>query len=292
MELSHLYARKLRAALKDAVDTRKVAEAWAALHPADFQASKSGAGQDSNLRPLERPSSGTSAPRDHATKAIPSALAAFLARFGQAIAQALRSVLGDLWPEAWVLGQQAAQALAADLPETDWAGWSPGDVEAAFQVAGGGLRDLLSSQEVQIKSIASSRLEELGDILAEYISSDVSERPYLPEPLPPQYSVQQLADALEDVLDNPDRAFMVAQTEVARAQSVAAMETFRALGIGQVEVSTAADARVCERCENAEAAGAQPLGTYTVPLHPLCRCALIPVLPKGAGLAALAGVTP
>lgn len=264
MELSHLYAGKIRQALKDAIDTRKLAEAWAALHPKDFKAT---------------------------SKALPPDLSAFIARAAAAITAALQRVLGNLWPEAWVLGQQAAQALAADLPAADWASWEPGDVEAAFQIAGPGLRDLLASQEVQIKSITSSRLEELGNLLADFISSPVAVRPELPEPLPPQYSVTQLADALEGVLDNPDMAMMVAQTEVARASSAAAQEVYRSMGIGQVEVSTAADRRVCPKCAAAEAAGARPMGTYSVPLHPMCRCALIPVLPVGAGLAALAGVS-
>lgn len=266
MELTHLYAGKLRQALKDSIDTRRLAEAWAALHPRDFR----------------------DAP---AAKALPPDLSAFLARAAQAITAALQRVLGSLWPEAWTLGQQAAQALAADIPAVDWAGWEPGDVEAAFQVAGSGLRDLLASQEVQIKSITGSRLEELGNILAEYISSPVAIRPELPEPLPPQYSVDALARALEGVLDNPDMATMVAQTEVARASSAAAQEIYRSMGIGQVEVSTAADRRVCPKCAAAEAAGPRPMGTYSVPLHPMCRCALIPVI-AGANLSGLlAGVS-
>lgn len=249
-----MYARKLRQALKRSVDTRKLAEAWAALHPAGF--------------------------RDvhGASKALDPALSAFLSRIASAITSALRSVLGDLWPEAWTLGQQAAQALAADLAEVDWAAWSPGDVEAAMEAAGPGLQQLLASQGITIQSIASSRLSELGDILAEYMSSDVSERPPLPEPLPPQFSVQQLADALEGVLDNPGNAYMVAQSEVARAQGAAAEDVFTQMGVTEVEVSTAADDRVCEVCMAAEEAGPQPVGTYHLGLHPLCRCALIPVL--------------
>lgn len=262
MELSHLYAGKLRTALKGSVDTRKVAEAWAALHPKEFGA----------------------------VKALDPVLSTFLARWAAVIRDAIKSVLGNLWPESWVLGQQAAEALAADLPAVDWAGWTPGDVEAAFQVAGPGLRDLLASQDVTIKSITGSRLEELGNVLAQYMSSDAVGREPLPAPLEPEYSVDALADALEGVLDNPDMAYMVAQTEVARASSIAAQEVFRQLGIGQVQVSSAGDKRVCPRCAAAEAAGAQPMGTYTVPLHPLCRCALIPVIPVGTALAALGGV--
>jgi hypothetical protein len=265
-----VYAERIRHEMKGAVDTRKVAEAWAALHPAAF---KSLAAADL---------------AEHAAaKAIPSALTAFLSRFGQAIANALRNVLPDAWTEGWVLGQQSAEAVSADLADVNWASWTPGDVEAAVEVAGAGLRALLADQDITIQSIAESRLEELADVLAEFIGSDVAIRPELPAPLPPQFSVQMLADELENVLDNPSRAYMVAQSEIARAQGAAAEWVFRQMNIMQVQISTAADARVCERCAAAEAAGPRPVGTYHLGLHPLCRCALIPVMPKGAALAAL-----
>ena len=260
MELSHLYAGKIREALKGAVDVRKVAEAWVALHPREFDTAK----------------------------ALDPARSAFLARWYAAISDALKGVLGKLWPEGWTLGQQAAQALAGGA-EVDWAGWTPGDYEAALQVAEGGLEWLLGQQDIQIKSIAASRLEELGNVLAEFIASESTSRPLLPAPLPPEYSVGALADALEGVLDNPDRALMVAQTEVARASSAASQSVFRRLGLTQVEVSTAGDRRVCVKCMQAEAAGPVSIGTYALPLHPMCRCALIPVIPAGQALAALAG---
>lgn len=269
MELSRIYAGKLRHELKSAIDTRKLAEAWAALHPQGFTA-----------------------------KALDPSLQAFLARARDAIMAALAKILPGAWTEGWALGQQSALASAASLsgpsatvPAVDWGEWEPGDVEAAYQVAGSGLRDLLASQEITIKSIAGSRLEELGDILARYISSSETERPYLPEPVPPMYSVDALADELEGVLDNPERAMMVAHTEIARAQSQAAQWVFQSIGVTQVQVSTADDRRVCPRCQAAEDAGAQPVGTYSVPLHPMCRCAIVAAMPPLAAITSLPGVS-
>jgi SPP1 gp7 family putative phage head morphogenesis protein len=255
MELTRIYAGKIRAELKAAVDTRKLAEAWAALYPQGF-----------------------------AAKGLDPVLAQFLARAGQAIMAALRRVLPAAWTEGWALGQQSAIASArsvasAGLPEVNWGDWEPGDVEAAYQVAGSGLRDLLASQEVNIKSIAVTELEKLGDLLAGHLSSPETVRPYLPEPVPPMYSVGSLADALEEVLDNPERAELVAHTEIARAQSQAAQWVFRQMGVSEVRVSTAGDRRVCQVCTAAEADGAEPIGTYTVPLHPRCRCATVAVSP-------------
>lgn len=269
-----VYEPRVREAFAGAVDTRKLAEAWAALHPRSFAAAKG----------------------------APDPLAAqFLARAAAALQAALRGVLPDLHAEAWALGQQSALASAraaslhkaaasAGLPAVNWAGWTPGDPEAARQVAGSGLRDLLASQDVTIKSIASTRLEELGDVLAQYVGSPESQRPLLPEPVPPMYSVDALAARLRGVLDNPSRALMVAHTEVARAQSQAAQWTFGHVGVGMVAVSSADDQRVCPRCQAAEDAGAQPVGAYTVPLHPMCRCALVAAQPPLAPLPRLPGV--
>jgi hypothetical protein len=266
LELSGIYAGQLGDAIRDAVDPRQLAEDWARLHP----------------------------PADEVAKSLPPSVAAFLAAARQAIEAALRKVLPSAWAEGWVLGQQSAQASAAAaaaptpreasaaLEAVDWAGWTPGDFEAAYQVAGTGLRDLLASQEVQIKSIASSRLEELGDVLAAHLSSPETGGPVT-------YSVDSLASALEDVLDNPSRAQMVAQTEIARAQSQAAQWVFRQMGVSLVQVSTAADVRVCPRCQAAEAAGPQPIGTYVIPIHVRCRCAQTAASPPLTSLASLAG---
>ena len=270
MELTSIYAKRIRKALKAAINTRKLAEAWIALHP-----------------------------RGAARRPRKPGLGPLRARANEAIQDALRDVLPDAATEGWALGQQAAIASSTSLlgpigsiPDVDWGEWTPGDVEAAYQVAGTGLRDLLSSQEVTIKSIASSRLEELGDVLAEYLSSPEVIRPAdLSEPVPPMYSADALADALEGVLDDPSRATMVAQTEIARAQSQAAQWVFQGLGVGMVQVSTAGDSRVCPVCASAESAGPQAIGTYTVPFHPMCRCALIAALPPhdSASVAARGG---
>ncbi len=265
LELSGIYAGKLREALTSAVDTRQLARDWIAQHP------------DGNV-----------------AKALPAPVTGFLAAARQAVTAALAKVLPGAWTEGWALGQQSAQASAAAaaaatpreasaaLEAVDWAGWQPGDVEAAYQVAGSGLRDLLASQDVNIKSIAASRLEELGDVLAEHLSSPETSGPVT-------YSVDSLATALEDVLDNPSRAEMVAQTEIARAQSAAARWVFQQIGVSLVRISTAGDTRVCNLCRTAEGAGPQPIGTYAVPLHPLCRCATISAMPPLTPLASLAG---
>jgi hypothetical protein len=243
-----MYAAEVREAVAGAVDAEKLAEAWRALHPKDV------------------------------TKAITPVLSAFLGRASQAIQNALRGVLTRLATEAWVLGNRSALAAVDSLADVDWGGWTPGDYAAAEQIAGPGLRQLLGEQHIRIKSIADSRLEELSQVLEDTLrSNEITREPT--GPLPPFLSVGDLASRLKGVLDNPDRAELVAQAEIARAQASAARQVYAETGRTEVEVSTAEDDKVCPVCDAAEKLGAHPLGAPPlVPLHPRCRCAELPVL--------------
>lgn len=243
-----MYAARIRDAMAGSIDTQKLAGAWAGLHPKDVG------------------------------KAISPALSAFLARASAAIQNALKTVLTRLWTEAWVLGNRSALAAVTGL-DPDWGTWTPGDYAAADQIAGPGLRQLLGEAGIRIKSIADSRLEELAQVLEDTLRSDAITREPGTGPLPPFLSVGDLAQRLEGVLDNPDRAELVAQAEIARAQATAARQVYLESGRTEVEVSTAEDARVCPVCEAAEKLGPHPIGVAPlVPLHPRCRCAELPVL--------------
>jgi SPP1 gp7 family putative phage head morphogenesis protein len=253
-----IYAKAIAAALREAFDVPALAAAWAGLHP-------KGTGDVSA-----------------------AVLRQFLGRARQAITSALQRVLGRLWPEGWVLGQRSADAILAGVDDVDWGAWTPGDWEAAQEIAGPGLRQLLAETGIVIRSIAESRLEELSAVLEQSLSSDEVTRE-MNGPKPLTLSVQSLADELRGVLDNPARAELVAQAEIARAQSAAAMRQYAESGVAEVEWSTAEDAKVCPRCDVAEAAGPVAIGTAfpgvevaAPPGHPRCRCALIPVVVRRA----------
>lgn len=287
-----MYTGRIGDGLKASIDTKRLAEAWQALHPQDVSKAEAGCrrGMDAsfdehpsergNTRRLSRHALRRSpAPAEgNVTKAMPPDLSAFLGAARRAVIRALKAVLTRLWTEAWVLGNRSAVA-AADGLDPDWGDWTPGDYAAAQQIAGPGLRQLLAEYDVRIKSIAESRLEELSAVLEDTLRSDEIHRPELPAPLPPYLSVGDLAGRLKDVLDNPANAELVAQAEIARAQAAAARQVYLETGRSEVEVSTAEDDKVCPVCEAAAAAGAHPVGAPPmVPLHPRCRCAELPVL--------------
>lgn len=300
-----IYAKKLADGLGAAIDTGRLAGAWQALHPKDVTkaAGPGGArllyqGPEGPLsyvpEALDRPETAGFEPatyrtptpasygaptQGHATKAINPLLSTFLARAREAILAVLRRILPQAWTEGWALGQLAADAVLGGLEAVDWGAWTPGDYAAAEAIAGAGLRQLLAEADITIRSIAESRLEELAAVLEATLASDITERPLLPEPLPPMLSVGDLARQLQDVLDNPQRAELVAQAEIGRAQAEAARREYAEAGTTDVEISTAEDDKVCPVCEAARAVGAHPLGTPPmVLLHPRCRCAELPVL--------------
>jgi hypothetical protein len=246
-----IYAAQVREATAGSVDTDRLAEAWVALHPSAVP---------------------------QAAKALPE-LRAFLGRASQAIQRALAPVLTRLWTEGWVLGNRSALAASEGLADVDWGAWKPGDYAAAEQVAGPGLRQLLGEAGIRIKSIADSRLEELSLVLEETLRSDEIRRLPGTEPLPPYLSVGDLASRLKTVLDNPDRAELVAQAEIARAQATAARQVYAETGRTEVEISSAEDDKVCAQCQAAVDLGPHPLGSPPlVPIHPRCRCSELPVL--------------
>lgn len=213
-----------------------------------------------------------SPPPGPVSKAVPPALAAFLADALAAITRALLSVLPRAWTEGWVLGQLAAQAVVSGLDKADWAGWTPGDYAAAQAIAGEGLSQLLAQADVTIQSIAETRIGELAAVLEATLASDETSGPVT-------LSVGSLTKQLADVLDNPSRARVVAQAEIGRAQAQAARTLYSENGVAEIEISTAEDSTVCPACEAAKDVGPHPVGTEPlVLLHPGCRCAELPVL--------------
>ena len=184
---------------------------------------------------------------------------------------ALVDVLTDAYIEGYLIGDRSATAVVRGTA-VDWSGWEPGDSAAARlalgdNADGAGLARLLDEAGVTLSSIASTRINELGKVLADALEAGDS--------------ADTLARALRTVLDDPQWADLVAVTEINRAVSAATLATYAAMGVGAKSWMTAADDRVCPQyCEPNGADGAIPLtalfdsGDAAPPAHPRCRCAL------------------
>jgi SPP1 gp7 family putative phage head morphogenesis protein len=210
-----------------------------------------------------------------------AAAAAAAEKVLQARAQtgALETVVRSLYGDSMLQGaHDAAQAangpLVASLcgltmPEDYWDAWTPGYGQAAAQAADGGMRDLLDKADITVQGLNDSTIDRVGNKIAEGLSKGDS--------------YETTAKAVREVVEDPARAELIANTEYARAMTTAAEQTYQELGVEQEEWLAESDA--CEECQaNADASPTSvgddwPNGS--VPVHPRCRCAQAPVVNAG-----------
>lgn len=212
---------------------------------------------------------------------------------------ALTPVIHRLWTEGYLVGDVASafmvrqlgprpaatkfsrivnKASSSELEEefdhaVEWGDWTPGDARVAAAILNGsgryaGLRQMLESGDLTIRSIAVHRVEELARVLSEAADGG--------------WSAGKTERALRDVLTDPQWARMVAITEVSRASSAASLAQYARNGVDGKDWMTAADQRVCPECHENEAQGPIPAKDYfqdgsdAPPGHPICRCAIAP----------------
>ncbi|MEU6340298.1 phage portal protein [Streptomyces sp. NPDC046977] len=186
---------------------------------------------------------------------------------------AITPTMQGVYRDGYVIGSASAQATVDSRP-ADWSNWRPGDVDAGRLLMGrnadgGGLSAFLTDSNITIRSVAATRMNELGRALAAGAARGDS--------------TDTIARDITGILSDPARAEMIAITELNRAISAASLGTYRVNGIEYVEWITAVDERVCPLCFTNTEAGARrletqfPSGVYMPPAHPFCRCALSPV---------------
>lgn len=185
------------------------------------------------------------------------------------LAEALRGAYGDSYALGALSGaEQTGATVVAGLDgvavpsdfDAMWAAWEPGNLNAAVKVSEDGLSGLISG-------ISDTTLDQFGSIISEGLLNGLS--------------VDAIAGQLGDYLDDPNRAFAIANTEVSSAVTQASLQQFTAQGVTQFELITSPDA--CETCTDAEADNPHDLDDTdaTPPLHVNCRCAASPVDSSG-----------
>jgi hypothetical protein len=193
--------------------------------------------------------------------------------------------LKGLWTDGYVVGILSARAVLshhgvvvkADVATVtlgvDWAGWTPGDEDAAKQILGredalGHLLRLVDSGDTVADSIVVNRMDRLAGELIQGL-----ERGDAPA---------SIARQITSILGDSNWAHRVALTETTRAVSSATLLSYGRNGVDGKEWITALDQRVCALCSSNEDQGAIPIGAGfpsgddAPPGHPLCRCSLSP----------------
>lgn len=159
----------------------------------------------------------------------------------------------------------------------NWSTWQPGNRAAAALVnPKGGLERLLSHRGLTISGITTTTYDRIGTQLAYAL-----ERGLAPSAVSPQIAdlIQQGYEGASQALLDPERALMIAQTEMSSAVSVAARGLYQESGVELVEWLVADP---CDECqENADASPIRidevfPTGDTEPPAHPNCVCDLSP----------------
>lgn len=152
-----------------------------------------------------------------------------------------------------------AASLFGEDPPHAWNTWAPGDIHASQLLDDGGFQELLGS--ISIKGMDDTLLSRMGTALAEGAARGDS--------------VDTIARSLGSIVDDPKRAYTIANTELARAISAASNATYLANGIRQWNWLLSPGA--CPLCQDKAAADPHDMGDPYPPAHPHCRCSSSPV---------------
>ena len=193
----------------------------------------------------------------------------------------LRDALGRLYADSWVLGGDIADtailaisnkpimslmATKAAVGNANWDDWQAGNRPAAILVnPPDAFSKLMASRKVDIQGINRTTTDRIGTILGDALSKGQS--PY------------QISGQIKGLLNDPERALMIAQTEMSRAVSVSSRNTYIDREMDRVEWLPADPCDIC--AENASVGAISidaefPSGDTEPPAHPFCRCTLAP----------------
>ena len=240
-------ANKVRKAFKSVLHGDEIARAWAETHPAGGSISPQMA-------------------RDWAHVHI------------TASTKPMQNALARIYAEGYTLGNTAAKQSLARLqglnkadntaPQVgivDWSTWKPGNQAAGALVKPrGGLESLLATRKVTIADeVVYTKLDRIGTALGKALDKG--------------FTVQKTAQMIDAVINDPQHALVIAQTEMSRAVNIATRDRYETAGVEQVEWLVAEG---CDDCkENADASPINigdtfPSGDSEPPAHPNCMCTL------------------
>jgi hypothetical protein len=238
------HATKIRKAFKSAIDGDAIAQAWAETHPAGGSVSPQMARDWANVHAVVNK-------------------------------KPLQYALSRIYADGYTLGTKVAKTrltgLKKDISTTvgivDWSTWQPGLPSAAALVKPkGGLASLLATRKITVSDeIVHTKLDRIGTALAKGLEKG--------------FTAKETAKMIDAIIDDPQHALVIAQTEMSRAMSVAARDSYEKANVEQVEWLVAEGCDDCQ--ENADASpigigDTFPTGDSEPPAHPNCMCALAP----------------
>jgi SPP1 gp7 family putative phage head morphogenesis protein len=250
-------AVKIRAALRQTVDSKTIFQAYQATQP--------------------QPSGNLAQDRARAR-----AWAIINVRVNM---EALKLVLIRVWATGYILGTQAADELIAKAKRRaqkateinkaelesgiNWEDWEAGDeISALILKPSKAFKRLLERQGITLKEMSNTTIRDIGNAIGEAIALGLSPT--------------QAATLINRSIADPSRALTIAITEQNRAISYATISRYQEAGLQEMEWVTSDPCDLCadNDGEVVEIGGMFPSGDTQPPVHPHCRCALLPVIPN------------
>lgn len=190
----------------------------------------------------------------------------WLTAIGFTVTRYIEPALTGMYTDGYLIGDRSASVVLGERSDLGLDDWTPGDPAASatmVDVTPGGLRVLLGTTSSVAAGISATYVRKAASVLSG--TGDEGE--------------DQLDADLSDALDDDATARMIAVTEISRAISAAALARYIMAG-NITQYQWVASSGACPRCLENEAAGPLPLGQSfpngDVPVHPNCRCAIVP----------------
>jgi SPP1 gp7 family putative phage head morphogenesis protein len=130
----------------------------------------------------------------------------------------------------------------------------------------GALKKLFDQADITSEAIAKVGYDRIGTALADSIAAG--------------FSPQRAAKVITEKIGDPARALTIAITEQNRAMSLATIDRYQEAGLDRVEWVAADPCDICAPNEGQIVPVGQAFasGDTEPPVHPNCRCALLPVI--------------
>jgi SPP1 gp7 family putative phage head morphogenesis protein len=198
-------------------------------------------------------------------------------------------VLGDDVAPVAIARSQLNKADAPDLSNVqtainyDWSNWKAGNRAAsALLQPPKGLAQLLAQTNASIAGMDATTLDRLGTVLADSLNTGASVTATA-QSIVRDGLASSLKVGLETVLQDAQRAMTISRTEISRALNVSCRENYVELGVEQYEWLAL---EPCDDCEENDGVvvtmgDAFPSGDTEPPVHPNCRCTILPVIDEG-----------
>jgi len=244
-------ATRIRKAFKSAINGDAIARSWAETHPAG----------------------GSVSPQTARDWVLAHAITN---------KKPMEVALSRLYADGYTLGAKVAKTRLKGLRKdatvatqmVDWSTWKPGNESAAALVRPqGALRQLLDSRKITISDdVIHTKLDRIGTALATGLQKG--------------FTSKETAQMIDTIIDDPQHALVIAQTEMSRAMSVASRNEYEKAQVDQVEWLVAEGCDDCQENADASPIGIDetfPSGDSEPPAHPNCMCALAPYFDLNAG---------